>query len=235
MWIEQDESGRLLHSWGMPLFSADPSQTTVSDLQQEAPPLKSPSGFSCRHITDRHHSRCFFQLQQCINIQPMMRRPVHITDTATSAVMVFFFWLAATTARRSACSQRLPAKPGRHTQAGSSSCTRYLQVPWKQKLVWASGQSRKWDLTAAATGGSLIVIASVVFSNAWQAAKRIPKISSMMYPADDSSIVQLGIPNSQWQRKWQPSPKPRWRDSDPLGDTDKALLKVTDSPSCKTI
>lgn len=41
-----------------------------------------------------------------------------------------------------------------YTQDGSASCTRNLQVPWKQKSLWASVQSRNVDLTAAATGGS---------------------------------------------------------------------------------
>lgn len=45
------------------------------------------------------------------------------------------------------------AKVNTYTQVGSSSCTRNLQVPWKQKVLWASGQLLKWDLTAAATGG----------------------------------------------------------------------------------
>lgn len=40
-----------------------------------------------------------------------------------------------------------------YTHVGSSSCTRNLHVPWKQKVLWASGQLLKWDLTAAATGG----------------------------------------------------------------------------------
>lgn len=45
------------------------------------------------------------------------------------------------------------AKANTYTQVGSSSCTRNLQVPWKQKVLWASGQLLKWDLTAAATRG----------------------------------------------------------------------------------
>lgn len=40
-----------------------------------------------------------------------------------------------------------------YTHAGLSSCTRNLQVPWKQNWLWESGQSLKWDTTAAATGG----------------------------------------------------------------------------------
>lgn len=48
------------------------------------------------------------------------------------AVMACFFWLAATTARRSACSQRTPTYPEWQTHAGFSSCTKNRQVPWKQ-------------------------------------------------------------------------------------------------------
>lgn len=40
-----------------------------------------------------------------------------------------------------------------YRQVGLSSCTKNLQVPWKQNWLWASGQLLKWDLTAAATGG----------------------------------------------------------------------------------
>lgn len=36
------------------------------------------------------------------------------TDTTTKAVIVCFFWLAATTARRSACSHRVPTYPEWH-------------------------------------------------------------------------------------------------------------------------
>lgn len=43
--------------------------------------------------------------------------------------------------------------PDTYTHAGFSSWTRNRQVPWKQNWLWESGQSLKWDLTAAATGG----------------------------------------------------------------------------------
>ena len=54
----------------------------------------------------------------------------------------------------------LPAAPAlqtardTYTHAGFSSCTKNLQVPWKQNWLWEAGQSLKWDTTAAATGGS---------------------------------------------------------------------------------
>ena len=47
----------------------------------------------------------------CISTHVMMRTARATMETTTKAVMACFFWLAATTARRSACSQRAPTYP----------------------------------------------------------------------------------------------------------------------------
>lgn len=47
----------------------------------------------------------------CISTHVMMRAAKATTETTTKAVMACFFWLEATTARRSACSQRAPTYP----------------------------------------------------------------------------------------------------------------------------
>lgn len=46
-----------------------------------------------------------------ISTQVIMRTARATMETTTRAVMACFFWLAATTARRSACSQRTPTYP----------------------------------------------------------------------------------------------------------------------------
>lgn len=83
-------------------------QTTVSEWQQALLPFRRALGFSCRHTRARHHSQCFRTWQQCISTHVMMRTARATMETTTKAVMACFFWLAATTARRSACSQRAP-------------------------------------------------------------------------------------------------------------------------------
>lgn len=107
-------------------------QTTVSEWQQAVLPFRRALGFSCRQMSARHHSQCFRTSQQCISTHVMMRTARATMETTTKAVMACFFWLAATTARRSACSQRAPTYPEWQTHAGFSSCTKNLQVPWKQ-------------------------------------------------------------------------------------------------------
>lgn len=60
----------------------------------------------------------------CISTHAMMRTARATMETTTKAVMACFFWLAATTARRSACSQRAPTYPEwQLRKKGPSACS----------------------------------------------------------------------------------------------------------------
>lgn len=77
----------------------------------------------------------------CISTHVMMRTARATMETTTKAVMACFFWLAATTARRSACSQRAPTYPEwqlRKTGMSAHSPGRSLILPTPQE-GWAGG------------------------------------------------------------------------------------------------
>ena len=72
----------------------------------------------------------------CISTHVMMRTARATMETTTKAVMACFFWLAATTARRSACSQRAPTYPEwqlRKTGTSAPSPDRGLIRPTSQE------------------------------------------------------------------------------------------------------
>lgn len=147
-----------------------PAPLPVSAWQQDAPPFRSPPGFSGPPPGARHHWHRFRSRQQlqgtgegmvrgcggldtpppppgshpapnrpsqnprpgtyCISTHTPMSSTEATTETTTKAVIVCFFWLAATTASRSACSHRVPTYPewhlhrwGGHTHTGRASAS----------------------------------------------------------------------------------------------------------------
>lgn len=136
------------------------SQTTLSDGQKGAL-LFFSKALRCAYLL--RHS-CLHQ--QCRSVTSTAMRMQLMTQNTSTVAKVFWLWLEATTANRSACSQRTPTKPWWHTHAGVSSRMRKRHVPWKQKWRWESGQSSKWERTAAATnfliGDMLTVLDAMV-------------------------------------------------------------------------